>query len=44
LFDASYGYNGTGAFSASSMLPQIYGAVGLVSVVVSECTSDSVCP
>jgi len=44
LYDASYGYNGTGAQPANSTLPEIYGAIGLSSVVITECTSDNVCP
>jgi len=44
LFDASYSYNGTGAVPSSSIAPEIYGAIGLVSTIVSECTSNNVCP
>jgi hypothetical protein len=44
LFDATYGFNGTGAAPANSTMPEIYGAIGLASVVITQCTIDGVCP
>lgn len=44
LFDASYSYNGTGGVPSNSTLPEIYGAIGLVSMIVTECASNGVCP
>jgi hypothetical protein len=44
LFDASYSYNGTGATPSNSTMPEIYGAIGLSSVIITECSSDNVCP
>jgi hypothetical protein len=41
LFDATYDMTG---HVTPSFAPEIYGAVGTVSTIVSECTSDSVCP
>jgi len=44
LFDGSYSYNGTGAVTSSFANPEIYGAIGLTSTLVSQCTSDGICP
>ena len=41
LFDASYNYS---AMPTPSTTPEIYGAIGLSSVVISECSGDGVCP
>jgi hypothetical protein len=41
LYDASYNYSGN---VTNSSLPEIYGAVGLTSVVITECSGNGVCP
>ncbi len=41
LYDTSLNYSGA---PANSSLPEIYGAVGLVSAIVTECSGTNVCP
>jgi len=44
LYDTSYSYNGVGAVTSTTTHPEIYGAVGLSTLTVTQCSSDGVCP